>query len=139
MVMEIPMANSKPEIFVHGAQVVVVWTRWFGDWGVQTFDFSRRGRSSLPLWGGVYGKTWRSTQYENRWDLRLERPGGMRPWNLESLGDGSLFYLVSCFSQSIERSQMLMSCKETPRDGDSSDVTLHVWELVRKCGCNDIA
>ena len=43
MVIETPIGDRKPGIFVHGAQVLVAWVHIDGDWSVQTFDFSRWG------------------------------------------------------------------------------------------------
>jgi len=75
----------------------VVWVHFTGDWGVQTFDFSRRGRSSLPLWGGGGGEIERMG-IGDCCDPIFEKRDDMDPWDLKSLSDGSLFYLVSNFS-----------------------------------------
>ena len=100
VVMESQVSDSEPITFVHGAQVVVVWVNHAGDWGVQTLDFSRRGRSSLPLWGDGSGEI-EGTQFEDCCDRIFESRDGMDPRDLKSLGDGSLFWLVSCLSQSV--------------------------------------
>ena len=102
VVMEVPTeGDSDPVVFVHGAQVLMVWVQSDGDWSVQTFDFSRRGRNSLSLWGGGGGKTEGSVPLEGDWDVRVEPRGDMYGVGTESLSDGSLFYLVSCFSRPV--------------------------------------
>lgn len=93
VVVEIPTGDSDREVFVHGAQVVVVWGPHVGDWDVQTFDFSRRGRSCLPLLGGGGGI--KSTRLGNHRDLICRPDGCIYPWLLKSLSDGSIFHLVS--------------------------------------------
>ena len=98
---ESAIGNSDPATFVHDAQVAVVWVHFTGDWGIQTFDFSRRGFGSLPLWGAWGGEIERNTRSEDCRDVRFKPLDNMDPWDLEPLGDGSLFYLVSCLSQSV--------------------------------------
>ena len=98
----------EPRIFVHGAQVMVV--QWlagglnFPGWyyNIQTFDFSRRGRSSLPLWGGEGCGTERTAWFEDKGGIRFEPGDEMGSLDeLRSLSDGNLFYIVSCPSRSI--------------------------------------
>jgi len=100
VVVESPIDAGEPEIFVHDAQVVVVWVDFTGDWGVQTFDFSRRGRSSLPPWIGGGGEIKR-TGLEEYCDHIFKPSDDVDPWSLGSLSDGSLFFLVSCFPRSV--------------------------------------
>jgi len=70
-------------------------------WGIQMFDFSRRGRGSLPLWGGRGGEIEGNTRSEDFYDVEFEPLDGMNSWDLKFLGGGSLFYLVSYFSQFV--------------------------------------
>ena len=89
-------------IFVHGAQVVVTQTDPFRDQqkyekSLRTFDFSRRGCSSLPLWGGEGGGTQRTVPSEDEGLARPAPGDGATPvGQLRSLNDGSLFCPVSC-------------------------------------------
>ena len=85
--------------FVHDAQVMVVRAlspHGLCDCDVRTFDFSQRGRSSLPLRGGA-GGTQRKALYEDGVDLEgFEPDGSINPWYpLQSLSDGRLFHMVS--------------------------------------------
>ena len=101
--------------FVHGAQVVVVqmylfWGQQNYHWSVRTFDFSRRGCSSLPLWGGEGGGTQRTVLSENEGCVRfVPDDGASSITELRSLSDGCLFCLVSCLSQSIGSEAGLIS------------------------------
>jgi len=100
VVMEVPM-RSGPEILIHGAQVAAVWERAY-DWGIQTFDFSRRGCNSLPPWADGGSGTERSVLFEGEEGLTIQLGRTMiSPENLGSLSDGSLIHLVSCFPQSV--------------------------------------
>lgn len=107
VVMEALMSDDDPDILIHGAQVVLVWPHRISEpnrhgpyrnFDVQTFDFSRRGRSSQQLLDGEEGETESNMPLEGgRW-FRFE-PGGAGAsldGELRSLSDGSLFYLVSC-------------------------------------------
>lgn len=95
---------SRLQTFVHDAQVVVAFT-CSDSWdfpayccGVQTFDFSRRGCSSLLLRGG---ETRRGAPIGGEDSFRFGPGGPMIPRRgLGSLSDGSLFYLVGRFSKS---------------------------------------
>ena len=98
----------EPYVFVHGARVMMVQCLtgdpnppgWY--YNVQTFDFSRRGCSSLPLWGGEGGGTERSVRFEGEGGIRLEPGDLMGPaGELRSFSDGNLFCIVSCLFQSI--------------------------------------
>lgn len=109
MDVQIPMRGNELQTFVHGAQVVVAlalctdtdlcdWPEFYH--GVQTFDFSRQGRSSMPLWGGGHGGTKRVLLFEEGGCLKFDQ--GEVPWKrLSSLSDGTLLYLVSFLSQSV--------------------------------------
>lgn len=105
MVMEGSMHGGNPHTFVHGAQIVVA--RVYGTGGqqcpiqyhytVQTFDFSRRGRSFLPRWGERGGGAEGNVRFGHEGCARFGPGDGMRPLDdLRSLSDGSLLYLVSC-------------------------------------------
>ena len=111
VVVEIPISIRGLQTFVHGTQVAVALTHradvwdWPGHYyGVQTFDFSRWGRSSLPLWHGWGRGTERSVLFEDEGCfkegcLKFGPGDNAIPWGqLRSLSDGSLFYLVSCLS-----------------------------------------
>ena len=96
VVMGIPIQDDEPNVFVHGAQVVVVWAPSDQDWRVLTLDFSRRGRNFLPRLDGGNGGTEKCVLFEDERDLRFEPCDGMSIWaDLNSLRDGSLFHLVS--------------------------------------------
>jgi len=102
VIMQAPMFDDQPATFVHGARVMVVWTRvTYRDWleeycyEVYTLDFSQRGRSSLPHWCGGDGGPGGGC-------IKFEPAYGMSSWDtLTSLSDGSLYFLVSCLSQSV--------------------------------------
>jgi len=102
VVMEVPTHDDDPEIFVHGAQVAMVWSWSIHDWRIQTFDFSWRGCSSLPLWADGGSGTERSVLFEGEEGFMIQ-PGVNMVFGDEMglLRDGSLLYLVSCFSQPI--------------------------------------
>ena len=97
-----PMHNEGPDIFVHGAQVMVVWAHvtfkmdWLEEfyYGVYTLDFSRRC-------GGAGGSMERAFS-EGGWCIKFEPAHSMSSWDsLRSLSDGSLFFLVSRLSQPV--------------------------------------
>jgi len=87
--------------FVHGAQVMVAWPflgslRGLRSYRIRTFDFSQRGRGSLPFRDGADG-TGRRLLFEDGEYLRFESDETIDLWDeLQSLGDGSLIRLVSC-------------------------------------------
>ena len=111
MVLEVRMRGYAPRVFIHGAQVELVGYPLPGSLreaqyvNVQTFDFSRRGRSSMRLVGGGKGGTLVSVPLEGGRCFRIE-PGdlhGMMDRELRSLNDGSFFYVVSRHSQFVGR------------------------------------
>ena len=83
--------------FVHGAQVMIAREsslRRFRDYDVRTFDFSQRGRGSLPR-GGADG-TVRRVSFQDGVNLGFELDGRVDAWDeLKSLSDGSLIHPVS--------------------------------------------
>ena len=96
-------SGQRPFIFFHGVRVVIVQPsflhRGLSDYHVRTFDFSRCGRSSLPLWGGADGTT-RRALFDEGTNLRPEPDIDIDLWDeLQSLSDGSLIHLVSFFAQ----------------------------------------
>ena len=107
VIMEILSYGNIIPTFVHGTKVVMqvstdVQPR---SNSIHTFDFSRRGCSSLQLLREEGGRTERKALLKDGWSFEFEGSGGMSSWNiLEPLGDGSLFYSVSCFYRSIGRS-----------------------------------
>lgn len=133
-VISIPRNNSHIlYTFVHGAQVIVVQTSIFGrldlhgGYHIRTFDFSWRGRGSLPLRGGA-GGTERMLLFEDGVCLRFEPDDSIDPWDvLQSSNDGSLIHLVSYLSQSISGEIVgLYHSKQKLSNGVN---TLRVWEL----------
>ena len=86
--------------FVHDAQVMVMRKSSGLGYDVRTFDFSQRGRGSLPLRSEADGIE--SVPFEDGADLRfgLESSVGPRE-ELQSLSDGSLIYLVSCLTRYV--------------------------------------
>ena len=102
VVMNVPRSDTGVEVFVHGAHVTLMWSPYDTEWALQTFDFSRWGCSSLPLWADGGGGTERSVLFEGEGGLGFDVCGYVTPGgNLWSLSDGSLFYLVSHFPQSV--------------------------------------
>jgi hypothetical protein len=107
VVMEVPRHCDYISTSVHGTKVVVqtytgVRLGHYPSYRIHTFDFSRRGSSSLQLLNEVGGGTEREALFDNGLGFQLEGSEGMSSWaSLESLGGGSLFYLVSCFYRSI--------------------------------------
>jgi hypothetical protein len=105
VVMEIPNHGSSISTFVYGTKVVMQVSTDVQPRSnrIHTFDFSRRGCSSLQLLREEGGRTERKALLKDGWSFEFEGSGGMSSWNiLEPLGDGSLFYLVSCFYRPIE-------------------------------------
>jgi len=107
-VVEVPARNHAPCVFVHGAQVVVMWPHgtsaqaWLRDrdyYGVHLLDFSWRGRSSLPRGGGFKG----NALIDDEWRFSFETGVGVSVLRneLRSLSDGSIFCLVSCLSRTV--------------------------------------
>ena len=96
MVMEMPRHDT--HIFVQGVHVTVVKKRThIGDDAdnlrLRTFDFSLRGSSTLLDKGGRAGRT---DFYEGGRDFSLEGSRGALNWELNSLGNGTFYSLVSC-------------------------------------------
>ena len=100
--------NYRLSTIVHGAQVMIVCASLpyafgqpqRGGFRVYTFDFSQRGRSSLPLHSGIDGIR-RVLLLEGGTDVRFESDDDMNRWDrLRSLRDGSLFHMVSRPSRS---------------------------------------
>jgi len=87
--------------FVHSAQVKIArWSGVLGRYDVRTFDFSQRGRSSLPLRGGADAE--RRVLFEAGVNLKFGSDDGSSPWGeLKPLSDGSLFDLVSRLTHHI--------------------------------------
>ena len=91
--------------FVHGAQVTI--GRAFsplalGAYDVRTFDFSQRGRYSLPFQGGPDAE--RRVLFEDGVNVKFEPDDGIGPWGgLKPLSDGSLVHLVSQSSHPLHR------------------------------------
>jgi len=87
--------------FVHGAKVMIAQPLSLGglsNYHVRTFDFSQRGRGSLPLRDGADG-TVRRALFEDGENLRFESDNDIgRCGDLRLLGDGSLIRLVSCLT-----------------------------------------
>ena len=99
VIAEVPTLGRNPCTFIHGAQMVTVReyiVRLSGKYSVQTFDFSRRGCGSLQVQGrGGGAEEIVLSQDEGR--LIFELDDGTSPLDgLKLLGDGRLFYLVSC-------------------------------------------
>ena len=111
MVLDAQMRNSGRRIFIHGAQVELMWyplpgADWEGQYvGVQTFDFSRRGRSSMRLVGRGKGGTLFTVPLDGGRCFKFEPDDTLTMVDTEprTLNDGSFFYLVSCHSQSVGR------------------------------------
>ena len=87
--------------FVRGAQVMIMRApRGSGCYEVRTFDFSQRGRGSLPLRGGADGTG--RTLFEDGINLRFEPGLFFGAFDaLESFSDGSLIHLVSCLTHYV--------------------------------------
>lgn len=103
--MEIPIPISVSPVYVHGTHVMVksrAWHHLRGCVCVRTFDFGRRGRSALPLWDGEGGGAQgRRAFFKDGQEFMPEGSEDMAWWEaLESLGNGSLFRLVSYLSRS---------------------------------------
>ena len=93
---EVQMYGCALFTFVHGAQVMAVQEMWnrMGEHchQVRTFDFGRR--SALPARRGA-GITKRRLLFEDGARSEFESGRGLNLWTeLQSLSDGSLFYLV---------------------------------------------
>ena len=110
--MEVQMHNNDPEIFIHGARVVLVWPDPVSEpnlrgtySGVQVLDFSRRGRSSMQPPDGGRGGTGSVVPLEGGRCFRIypSDAGATSEDQLRSLSDGSFFYLVGCRPQSAGR------------------------------------
>ena len=90
--------------FIHGAQVMIAQPflpHGLGCYHIRTFDFGKRGRSSLPLRDGADG-TERRVLFEDGANLDFEPDDGIDiHQELQSLSDGSLMYLVSCLAHYI--------------------------------------
>ena len=105
--MEVPEHRNRISTFVHGTKVMVQEPTDFrprhpSSYRIYIFDFSRRGRSSLKLLNEEGGRTERVASFEDAPGFEVEASEGMSLWDsLESLGDGSLFYLASRFYRSI--------------------------------------
>jgi hypothetical protein len=104
VVMEIPEHCDYLSTFVHGTKVVVQTFR-LGQppsYHIHTFDFSRRGCSSLRFLNEEGGVTEGEALFEDGRCFEFKGSTGMGPRVfLESLGDGSLLYPVSCFYRPI--------------------------------------
>ena len=91
--------------FIHGAQVMIAHPfslHGLGGYHIRTFDFSRRGRGSLPLRDWADDKTERSLLFEDGANLRFEPDGSIELWDeLQSLSDGSLIHLASCLTHYV--------------------------------------
>ena len=71
-----------------------------GGFHIRLFNFSHRGRSSLPLRGGA-GRSRKTLLLEDGAYVMLGSNDKRNSWGgLRPLRDGSLFHLVSCLSQS---------------------------------------
>ena len=109
VVMEIPRRCNYLSTSVHGTKVVVqtltgVQLGQPPSYRIHTFDFSWRGCSSLRLLNEEGGGTGREARFEDGRSFEFKGSEGMRSRaTLESLGDGSLLYPVSCFYRSIGR------------------------------------
>jgi hypothetical protein len=103
VVMEIPRHCNYRSTSVRGTKVVVqtftgVQLGQPPSYRIHTFDFSRRGCSSLRFLNEEGGGTEREALFGDGRSFELEGSEGMRPQAiLESLDDGSLLYPVSCF------------------------------------------
>ena len=120
--------------FIHGAQVIFVQTSIFGrldlrgGYHVRTFDFSWRGRGSLPLRGGA-GGTKRMLQFEDGVYVRFEPDDSIDPWDvLQSSNDGSLIHLVSYPPPQSIRSEIVGLCHSNQKLSNGVNI-LQVWEL----------
>jgi hypothetical protein len=107
MVLEVPGHCDDTSTFVHGTKIVVQTSTaarpgYPPSYRVHTFDFSRRERSSPQLLNEEGGGTERGALFKDGRSFKVEGSEGMSPWaSLQSLGDGSLFYLVSYLYRSI--------------------------------------
>ena len=100
VVMEIPEPCDYLSTFVHGTKVVVQTFRpgQPPSYHIHTFDFSRRGCSSLRFLNEEGGVTEREVLFRDGRSFEFKGSTGMGPRViLESLDDGSLLYPVSCF------------------------------------------
>ena len=93
-------ADGCPHPFVHGTHVVAV-TKYYihgvdGHHNLSTFDFSRRGWSTLPVCDEGFGAERRVTVKDGQY-LSLQGDQVMDEWAFDSLGGGRLVYLVSRF------------------------------------------
>lgn len=92
--------NGDTSIFIHGTKMMVTHAyrrilQGPPSFCVHTFDFNRRERDSLTLSNEDCGVT-ESTSFPGGKCFSVKASEGMDPWSsLDSLGDGSLFYLVS--------------------------------------------
>ena len=87
--------------FVSGAQVMIVRApRRQGCYEVRTFDFSQRGRGSLPLRSGADGTG--RTLFEDGVNLRFEPGLVFDPYDaLAASSHGSLIHLVSSLARYV--------------------------------------
>ena len=100
MVMESSGDNDCPHPSIHGTRVVTVKRPTPGvDENhpyLSAFDFSRQGWGILPVHDEGFGAERRATFKDGR-SLSLQGDQWMGEWRFDSLGDGRLVYLVSCF------------------------------------------
>ena len=106
VVVEVQIPGRVPHAFVRGAQVIVAWERdvsiWSRQYSVQTFEFSRRGRSTLQVLSGGGGVEVKSVLLKDEGSFTFEPVDSTRsPGDLRLLSDGSLFHPASCLSQSV--------------------------------------
>ena len=122
--------GRKLSTFVHGAQVMVVRTSILdlrGGYHVRTFDFSWRGRGSMPLRGATDGMG-RMMLFEDGVGLRFEPDYSIGPWDVPQLSnDGNLIHLVSYISQPV-RDEIVCLC-HSKQKLSTGDKIIRVWKL----------
>lgn len=130
-------------IHIHGTHLVALETPYHWQRGrrgyprVRVFDFSRNGRSALPLRDGEGGGTERKVMFSDGSEFVLEADefkvdDDDASWgNMGSQGDGT-FFLVSCSSHFVAVVSLAETLAKISQgdDGPGSDFILNVWELT---------